>query len=175
MTRLRCINKRLHGQRGVVLIWFGLLLPVLLGFVGLVLDVARLNLTRAELQNAADATALAGALLVPAPVGVVYNFSTATRLAERVMQRYHANGNSIRDATIETGFWNLADPSAVWHTGYVPGDVPAYRVTIAISETENRGPFKLYFAQIVGIASSNDVQATAVAAQPAPGRSILVQ
>lgn len=174
MTRLHCIDKRLYGQRGIVIIWFGLLLPVLLGFAALAVDVARLNMAKAELQNAADNAARAGALLVPAPVGGGYQFALATIRASQVASRHRVNGVWITDVNIETGYWNLSYPSAAWHTIHVTGDVPAYRVTIAVSATENHGPLQLPFAQVLGFVSST-VQATAIAAQPATGRSILVQ
>ncbi|KVD80642.1 pilus assembly protein TadG [Burkholderia sp. ABCPW 14] len=55
----------LHGgrrrQRGVVSILVALMLAVLIGFVGLALDLGKLYVTRSELQNSADACALAAA------------------------------------------------------------------------------------------------------------------
>ena len=59
-------------QRGAIAIIVGLSLAVLIGFAGLALDGGRLYLTKTELQNAADACALAaayelsGALNIPA-------------------------------------------------------------------------------------------------------------
>lgn len=48
-------------QRGTVAIIVGLALPVLIGFAGLALDLGRLYVEKTELQNAADACALAAA------------------------------------------------------------------------------------------------------------------
>ena len=48
-------------QHGVVMIVFGLSLAVLIGFLALVIDLGRTYVVRTELQNAADAAALAGA------------------------------------------------------------------------------------------------------------------
>jgi len=48
-------------QRGAVAIITGLAMVVLVGFAGLALDGGRLYLTKTELQNAADACALAAA------------------------------------------------------------------------------------------------------------------
>ena len=53
-----------HGprrQRGVVMIVFGLSIAILIGFLALVVDLGRTYVVRTELQNAADAAALAGA------------------------------------------------------------------------------------------------------------------
>lgn len=49
------------SQRGVVAIIVGLSLVVLVGFLGLALDLGRLYFAKSELQNAADAAALGGA------------------------------------------------------------------------------------------------------------------
>lgn len=49
------------GQRGAISIVVALSLAVLLGFVGLVLDLGHLFVTKTELQDAADACALAAA------------------------------------------------------------------------------------------------------------------
>lgn len=53
--------RRPARQRGAVAVAFLLLTIVLLGFVGLAVDVARLYVSKSELQNAADACALAAA------------------------------------------------------------------------------------------------------------------
>ena len=50
-----------HQQHGAVLIVFGLSIAVLIGFLALVIDLGRTYVIRTELQNAADAAALAGA------------------------------------------------------------------------------------------------------------------
>ena len=48
-------------RRGVVVVQVAVLLTVLLGFVALTVDVGLMYNTKAELQAAADAAALAGA------------------------------------------------------------------------------------------------------------------
>ena len=50
-----------RGQRGAVAIMFGLTVTVLFAMGGVVLDLGHLYIVKAELQNAADAAALAGA------------------------------------------------------------------------------------------------------------------
>jgi Flp pilus assembly protein TadG len=55
---------RLLRRRGVVLIWTALLVMVMILFVGLSIDAGKLALNVHQLQNAADAAALAGALYV---------------------------------------------------------------------------------------------------------------
>lgn len=48
-------------QRGNIILLTALMLPVLLGFTALAIDVGYLFVVRNELQNAADAAAMAGA------------------------------------------------------------------------------------------------------------------
>jgi Flp pilus assembly protein TadG len=170
MVRSPNIIKLLHDQRGGAAIWFVLCLPVLLGFAALAVDLARLNLTRVELQNAADAAALAGARSLsntqppPGPSDQPYNWSAATATASDVARRNIANAARIQDVLIETGYWNLQNPSlGLLHTSVpVTGDVSAIRATVTISSTQNNGPLKLFFAPILGIAERN-VQASAIA------------
>jgi Flp pilus assembly protein TadG len=54
-----------------VILWFTLFLTFMLGFVALGIDIAKLTATRTQLQNAADAAALAGASAVNAATGTI--------------------------------------------------------------------------------------------------------
>jgi len=175
------IKKRLEGQRGAVAILFVLCLPVLLGFAALAVDLARLQLVKIELQNAADAAALAGARSLTDPVtsSDPYNWLAASQKAQELAQQNIANGMQIDWADIDTGYWNLQNPALGFNrqeTGYVPipGDVPAVRATISLSATRNNGPLLFFFAPILGIDNS-DLQATAIAmiAPPAGGTGLL--
>lgn len=60
-----------RGERGVMIIWLALFLLVLIGFGSLSVDVAKLATTRTQLQNAADAAALAGASALDPTTGVI--------------------------------------------------------------------------------------------------------
>src|SRR5688500_14245485 len=58
MRNVRPIGSR---QRGAVLVILGISLAVLIGFLGIVVDLGRLFVTKTELQTAMDACALAAA------------------------------------------------------------------------------------------------------------------
>jgi len=174
MARPHHIIKQLNDQRGGAAILFVLCLPVLLGFAALAIDLTRINLTRVELQNAADAASLAGVHSISdtqPPPGLSdkpYNWSAAAASALDVARRNFANAALIHDALIETGYWNIQNPSLGLRAPGTPGvpaagDVPAVRVTVAISSSQNNGPI----APVLGIAERN-VQASAVAVLPAP-------
>ena len=55
------IKSLIAGQRGTVIVYVGILILVLIGFAALAVDIGHLYVARNELQNAADAGALAGA------------------------------------------------------------------------------------------------------------------
>ena len=65
---LRQCDRRLtnghYRRRGIVLIWTAILILVMILFVGLSLDTGKVVLNLQQLQDAADAAALAGALYV---------------------------------------------------------------------------------------------------------------
>ena len=50
-------------RRGVALVWVAILAMVLIGMLGMAIDAGVVALARQQLQNAADAAALAGAVL----------------------------------------------------------------------------------------------------------------
>lgn len=169
MARSHHSSKSLHGQRGTTAIWFALLLPVLLGFAALAVDLARLNMVKTELQNAADASALAGAQALSTAGGTPYNWAAAGDTARAIATKNYANGSKIVYAQIETGYWNV--PSATFTPGTTStatGDVAAVRATVPINSAHNNGPLQLFFAGILGINDSN-MQASSIATLPAPG------
>jgi Flp pilus assembly protein TadG len=55
------LSDRLNNQQGVSAVIIAICLFMLVGFVALAIDVGHLYVARNELQNAADAGALAGA------------------------------------------------------------------------------------------------------------------
>jgi Flp pilus assembly protein TadG len=70
-------------QRGAVMIWMALFLLGILGFVALGIDTAKVAATRTQLQNAADAAALAGASAIDFETGDLKP-DTATAKAQAV-------------------------------------------------------------------------------------------
>src|SRR5215831_13598389 len=66
-------------ERGAVIIWLALFLLVLIGFGSLSVDVAKLAATRTQLQNAADAAALAGASAVDPETGNIIQATAIVR------------------------------------------------------------------------------------------------
>jgi hypothetical protein len=78
-------NSRRNG--GIALIWTAITLIVLILFVGLAIDVARIYLAAHQLQNAADAAALAGARYV------AWDPNSETKIEARLKALEYANYN----------------------------------------------------------------------------------
>ena len=154
MAHSQHIIKPLDGQRGVVAVLFALCLIVLLGVAALAIDVARINLTKVELQGAADAAALAGVRSITAGGVSPYNWDEANSMATAMAKMNVANGGqNIRDVTIDHIYWNI--PTKSWvpvPTPDVPptGYVPALRATVTIDNTHNSPPLNLFFGNILG-------------------------
>jgi uncharacterized membrane protein len=64
VDRFQRVWDRATGDEGVILVVTVMMLPVILGFIGIMLDGALLYAARRELQDAADAAALAGAMQI---------------------------------------------------------------------------------------------------------------
>src|SRR5207245_11535548 len=75
----RLDGRRSGGQRGAILIWVALFLLVLIGLTSLGIDMAKVMATHTQLQNAADAAALAGASAIDPATGKVIADSAAVR------------------------------------------------------------------------------------------------
>ena len=58
-------NHFLRNQKGGVAVIVALMLPVLLGFIGLAFDIGNLYCIRTQMQNAVDAAVCGGGLKLP--------------------------------------------------------------------------------------------------------------
>ena len=133
------------NERGVSFLWFTLFLLFSLGFIALGIDVAKLTATRTQLQNAADAAALAAASAVNPQTGQLDVRVATTR-------------------AMETGSLNRAyilNPEA---TVVLPSDVTfptPNSVEVAVNRSGSES-MVTHIAQVIGIPALQ-VKATAVA------------
>jgi hypothetical protein len=81
--------RRARRDRGTVIVFLAFFLVVLLGFLGLAVDVSKLMATRAQLQRAADAAALAGASAIDQETGAI-DPDTAIVRAQQTAALNHA-------------------------------------------------------------------------------------
>lgn len=98
MTHLKQRPCQRQHQRGAVAIMLGLSLLVLFGFMALVFDLGRTYVVRTELQNAADAAALAGAKqLNQTAAGVCCGANSATEYAKKMAAQNHFKFSTVVD------------------------------------------------------------------------------
>ena len=166
----------MQDTRGAVAVTVAIMVVVLLSFGALALDISNAMIARNELQNVADASALAGArqlgvIYAALPQGTPYttyllsnpsavvNATTAVALANQARQV----NISLNPADIVIGVWNSGP-----HT-LTPGNVGATGVRVtARRDGGANGPVATWLAGIMGINSLN-VVATATAALTGTG------
>ena len=160
-------------QKGSVMLVFVLLLPILLGFTGLSIDVSRILQAKQELQNAADAAALAGAAALDDAGGEIpYNWTAAAHDATQWIGKNPVSGRVLTDGAVTVGYVRPGDPLQTVHspseTGWIqPFDVPAVQVGLALAVGYNGGPLELLFGAFLG-SPSKDIKAMATAAAYPP-------
>ena len=168
---MRCADQPTHGpwrcrrpsasrQRGAVALVVGLSLSALLGAIGLALDSGHLYLTRTELQNAADACALAASYeLTDAPAISAAAFSRAEAAGRAVARRNKVGfqGAAIADAQVSVQFGSELGSGSAWvAAGAASPSAKHVRCTVA------RDGIAPWFMQVLG-ASPKSVNALATA------------
>jgi hypothetical protein len=158
----------------VTAVQVAIMLTVLVGFAALTIDVGRLELTKAELQNAADAAAMAGASAFADDSLRDGGYGDdpellASLLAEEARARciaYAASNKAmgrnvlLSENEIIVGRYDADNPSA----GLDPNGIPnAVQVTARFAEGNQNGPVLNLFASVFGFHTS-DVGALAAAA-----------
>ena len=152
-------------------------LVAILGFLALAIDVGMLMLARNELQNAADAAALAGAGAMYKRNDGTYeafpNWTRARDSASNAVPYNKAMKQALTTSTIATGWWNVtgtpAGMQATTKTPILTNDAAAVRVQIKKAPGTNGGPIMLFLAPMVGV-QSEGIQASAVAVVSYPGQ-----
>ena len=152
----------MNKQSGASLILMSITLVSIMGFMGLAIDVGYVLVVRNELQNAADAAALAGDRYLYPLNGTEPNWSIASSYASSAISLNKANNVSLSTGDIGTGYWNITGTPSGLQSAAVNSatDLPAVRVTI--STDKNGGGINTFFASILGINTLN-MSATGVA------------
>lgn len=169
--RARNPPEPLHAERGVVTLLVALMIPVFLGIAALVIDVAYLQIVRNELQNDADAAALAGAQHLRSTTSATPQWSTAERAAFDAVALNAADGKPLLTGDVQSGYWNptLVNASLQWlPMTPAPNDVPAVLVTLRKGQGQNDGEVPTFFARLWNVFST-PVTVTAVAGITSPG------
>lgn len=141
---------RFPKKRGNIIVWAAVLMVVILAFVAFAVDVGYMMLTKTQLQNAADASALAAAAVMAEPIEDV-------RAEARQYAGYYGaagEGITLADGDIQYGLWD-ADTRSFTETV-----TPANAVRV-FARREDAG---LFFARALGQSVfSSEASAVAVA------------
>jgi len=124
--------KRLRkNQKGSVAVMVGVMLPVLVGFLGLALDVGNLVIVRTQMQNAVDAAVCAGSLQLSLPIPT--GQAQATTEANAIL-----TANNFLPANATVTFTQDAVKN--------PSNVPETNCTLTIN-------VPTYFMKVLGIST----------------------
>ena len=167
--------EKVKNQAGATAVIIAIVLPMLIGFTALSVDVGYMHVTKNELQNVADAAALAGAghlgaiyetLSFDAQQNYVFSRSDIVADVQQVAGKNQAAkmNISINDADVTIGTWDGINPLPPMAAPIVGPD--AVRV-IARRDGNANGPIFTFFARIFNIATVN-VIADATAALTGP-------
>jgi Flp pilus assembly protein TadG len=169
MKNTPSLRFRLADQGGAAAVMVAVAMMTLLGFAAIAVDTGYLMVAKNELQNVADASALAaarqlGAIYEPMAYAEQQTYTcdpgTIIPVAQNVAQKNKAAGKpiTIKDSDVVIGRWNSNT-----HLFTPTLDQPdAVKVT-ARRDTGNNGPVTTFFAKILGIDTA-DVAADAIAA-----------
>jgi len=150
-----------------------ILLVAFFALLAIVVDLGHLMLVRNQLQNAADAGALAGAdALINSTTTPAW--AAAQTAAIAAVQSNKADTQALLTANVQTGYWDTTwtpttTPANLLSTGIVPDatQFPAVKVSVQKNAGSNNGPVSLTFGQIFGITTVNvAAHATAIVGNP---------
>jgi Flp pilus assembly protein TadG len=160
-----------RAERGAVTVLVAFMIPVFLGIAALVIDLAYVQIVSNELQNDADAAALAGAQHLRSTTSATPQWSTAETRAFDAIAFNAADGKMLSTGTVQSGYWNPKQVNAALQLlpmTPTANDVPAVQVTLTKGSGQNDGEVATFFARIWNIFST-PVSVTAVAGMTSPG------
>ncbi len=172
---MKKIRRLFNSQKGAVSVLVALTLPVLVGAGALAVDLAYLHVVRNELQNDADAAALAGARKLYTNGAKALDWSGAANTASNAIALNRAAGHTLADGQVQTGYWDTTQAATGLQTlPMTPGanDAPAVQVSLGKSEGQNQGPVRTFLAGIWGV-YAKPVRVMAVAGVSSPSSAAL--
>jgi hypothetical protein len=131
--------------------------------VVMTVDLANVFRIKSELQVAAEASALSGARSLFSR-GVGPDWATAEAQATEIGRLYYAEGASIEDVEVITGYWHPSAPTEIKSpsdAGISFEDYPAVQATLRKIPGKNHGPFVPAFGGVIGL-QPLDLSATAM-------------
>ena len=183
-------NSILKNKNGAVLVWVALMVTCLIAFLALAVDVGYMYVTRNELQNVADAAALAGAnelgrkyLLLDPSAQEGYDVSSdaaSIRQAAKDVAKKNKAASvdiEIKDSDIIIGQWNWVKNAAKPNPNPTNIEPDAVQVTSYRAADYAGGAVATFFARILNLFGGNHdfFEASAVATAALSGPSQLAE
>jgi len=139
-----------RGEKGMVLVFLALALVVLLFVAGLAIDFSYRHVAKAELQNAADSAALAGATLLP-------RYTSARSAAIAYAGKNRVVGNPPDPVSVLPDDVTLGHYDKTASPAWVPGGTPINAVQVwarrdqdtTLPEQQSKIP--LFFGKLFGL------------------------
>ncbi|MBT0652962.1 pilus assembly protein TadG-related protein [Geomobilimonas luticola] len=169
---------RLKDKKGIALVYIALMLVAIMAFLGLAIDIGYMYVAKGQLQNAADAAALAAATQLPDTIKVnaeAIKFASSNKAA--------GDNVSITESDITIGNWNdTLNPK--FSTSRLPRNAVRVvaRRNVAGATSANQGMVHLFFGRIFSLLPAGGpgwpemgAKAEAIATHPPrPGAGILL-
>jgi Flp pilus assembly protein TadG len=178
--RARYMGMRLmkKNNKGIAVILMALMIFVLIGFVGFAIDIGYMYVAKGQLQNAADAAAVAGATLLDgtdttpqlAARTEAVTFAAANKAAGTNVSLASNNTNTLSPVTaaggndITVGNWDPdAFPAEPYKAGRTPINAVQVRTRRTVSDLSSpQGQVRLFFSKVIGWGQMS-ASATAIA------------
>jgi hypothetical protein len=171
-------STRLHSrwrQRGAVIILFSALLPVLIGFSGVAIDLSRAVLLKSQLRTIAEDAAISGANYFTSTAVLFPSWpeaETEALLVSQTRASMHSWGELLTSSAL-AGWWSGVADDGTLTTGLTPQAqnpwAPAVKLTLNLdlSATPSLRRDLFPFASILGVAPSDfSVRVSAVRMPP---------
>jgi Flp pilus assembly protein TadG len=169
---------RKYNHKGFAVVYIALMIVVLVAFVSLAVDLGYMYVAKGQLQNAADAAALAGATQLPDATKVK---SEAKKFA--LANKAAGDDVVITDADVTLGNWDVAlNPKFSTSRTPINAVKVLARRNVAETTAANQGMVQLFFGKIFSLFPGGGAgwpemgtQADAIATHPPrPGAGILL-
>jgi Flp pilus assembly protein TadG len=139
------------GRRGVSVVYIGVAMLALFALASLAVDLGRVRTCHEQLQNGADAAALAAAVQLPTVDFAGINQTAIDVAAKNPAMETMVN---VQSADIEYGNWDLEKRQFTVLTGNDRNAANAIRVTAQRIATRNNA-LPLFLASVIGVKSSD--------------------
>src|ERR1700722_12738820 len=142
-----CRPSHPQWSRGAILPLAAISIIALCAFLALAIDLGLLSVARAQVQNAADAAAIAGARSLNGSSGSNLGTSTANAINQATLNTILGKNIAPTEVAVLQGTWHYNYPSQTFTPALPPGANEIYGLTqVTITHA-----YKTAFATVIGV------------------------